>query len=76
MFCKEYILKFKKRIHYRLAGRKSIETYFMRVTDSSLSFTTFDYYGIVFKTRLKHTSDYDMAHQVLVEKEYAITLSF
>ncbi len=72
----DFILKCKKRIHYRFTQRKSIETYFMRVIDSTFSFTTFDYYGIVFKARLKHSSDYDMVHQVLVEKEYATALSF
>lgn len=72
----DFILKCKKRIHYRLAGRKSIETYFMRVVQSTLSYTTFDYYGILFKARLKKSSDYDMVNQVLVQQEYHTALSY
>ncbi len=76
MTLQDFITKCKKRIHYRLAGRKSIETYFMRVVQSTLSYTTFDYYGILFKARLKKSSDYDMVNQVLVQQEYHTALSY
>lgn len=76
MTWKEFKLKIRKRWHYFLAKRKSIETYYMTVVGSTKDVTTFNYYGYVFKARLKSSSDYDMVKQVLIDGEYKIPTTF
>lgn len=76
MTLKDIILKIKKRIHYILAGEKSVETYYFQVVESNISYTSFLYYGHKFRARLKNSSDYDVLRQVLVLEEYKIPLSF
>lgn len=76
MSIKEFILKIRKRWHYFLAKRESIETYYMTVVDSTKEITTFNYYGHVFKARLKNSSDYGMVKQVLIDGEYKVATTF
>ncbi|WP_417264809.1 FkbM family methyltransferase [Brumimicrobium sp.] len=76
MTWKEFKLKIKKRWHYFLAKRESIETYYMTVVDSTKEITTFNYYGHIFHARLKNSSDYDMVNQVIVKGEYALAVSY
>src|SRR5690554_1835485 len=76
MSIKEFILKLKKRWHYFLAKRKTIETYYMTVVDSTKELTTFNYYGHVFKARLRNSSDYGMVKQVLIDGEYKVATTF
>jgi len=76
MTWKEFKLKIKKRWHYFLAKRESIETYYMTVVDSTKEITTFNYYGHIFHARLKNSSDYDMVKQVLIDHEYTVATTF
>lgn len=76
MTLKEFILKIKKRIHYKLANKVSIETYFMPVINSTKNESTFSYYGHLFYSRLKNSSDYNVAKQVLVNEEYKVVTSY
>lgn len=76
MSIKEFILKIRKRWHYFLAKRKTIETYYMTVVDSTKELTTFNYFGHVFKARLKNSSDYGMVKQVLIDGEYKVATTF
>lgn len=76
MTWKEFKLKIKKRWHYFLAKRKTIETYFMKVTESTKDVTTFNYYGQSFQARLKDSSDYDIVRQVILNGEYALAAGF
>lgn len=73
---KDFILKVKKRIHYWLAHRKTIETYYMQVVASTKERTTFSYYGHLFSCRLPNSSDYGMAKQVLVDGEYKLIVDY
>jgi len=76
MTWKEFILKIKKRWHYLLANRKSIETYYMTVVESTKERTTFDYFGQIFQARLKNSSDYGIVKQVIMKEEYSLAVSF
>jgi FkbM family methyltransferase len=76
MTFKEFIVKIKKRVFYRIFNFTSIETYYLRVKNITTDETQFDYNNQIIYARNKNSSDYSVLKQVLIDKEYYPCLSF